>query len=105
MRRERFSIIDFFNWVALYVKILDSERSGKRMMQFVRYMRVRIACTVIKNVNYESLAAASRNGAFVSEEVGSWGFWGGGLPDAEMITLQVEEARGCWVCVGDACMH
>ena len=29
----------------------------------------------------------------------------GGLPDAEMITLQVEEARGCWVCVGDACMH
>jgi hypothetical protein len=29
----------------------------------------------------------------------------GGLPDAEMITLQVEEARGCWVCVGDTCMH
>jgi hypothetical protein len=76
MRRERFSIIYFFNWVTLYVKILDSERSGKRMMQFVRYMRVRIACTVIKNVNYESLAAASHHGAFVSEEVGSWGFWG-----------------------------
>jgi hypothetical protein len=42
-------------------------------MQFVRhmYMRARIACTVIKNVNYESLAATSHNKAFVSEEVGS----------------------------------
>ncbi len=62
--------------MALYVKILDSERSDERVMQFVRYMSSRIACTVIKNVNYESRAAASHNRVFGSEEVGSWGFWG-----------------------------
>jgi hypothetical protein len=61
-------------------------------MQFVMYMymRARIACTVITNVNYESLATASRNRAFVSEDVGSWDSGEGGLGNAVMITLQVE---------------